>query len=112
MDKIIFKTISGRSIPVTLRKATYVDFNNLYVGLVSWEDDYPEPWGDLTVNLGVPMEPDCAFIDTNNCGDGVIDWLIENNIAIPTGDWGRSGFCIYPEVRFNKEFLDKVKEMH
>lgn len=110
MDKIMLKTQFGKSIPVTFRKSTYVDFNNLYVGLISWEEGYPETWGDLTVNLGVPIESDCAFIDTNNCGDGIIDWLIENNIAIPTGDAARSGFCIYPKVRFNKEFLDNIEE--
>ncbi len=111
MDKIMLKTQFGKSIPVTFKKAKYVAFNNLYIGIVSWEEGYPEPWSDLTVNLGVSMEPDCAFIDTNNNGEGIIDWLIENNIAIPTGYWAKSGFCTYPEVRFNKEFLDKIDEM-
>jgi hypothetical protein len=111
MDKIMFKTIFGKSIPVTFRKSTYLDYNNLYIGLVSWEDGYPEPWGDLTVNLGIPLEPNCSFIDTNNCGDGVIDWLIENNIGIPTGRAARSGFCIYPEIQFNKEFLENIEEI-
>ncbi len=110
MEKIMLKiTRYGITIPVTFRKSHYVENDNLYVGIVCWGEGYPEPWSDLTVNLSVKCEDDCAFIDINNNGE-VIDWLIENNIAVPTGRVEASGFCLYPEVRFNKDFLAQLDE--
>jgi len=111
MDKIMLNTRFGTTIPVTFRKSNYVDNNNLYIGIVCWDEGFPEPWSDLTVNLWwFKCDEDCALIDTNNNGEQIIDWLIENNIAVPTGRKEISGFCVYPEVRFNKEFLAKLDE--
>lgn len=100
--------VYGKSYQVSLKKSTYLNNKNLYVGLDVWEDDYPEPWSDLTVNLDEICEPDCAFIDTNNNGDAIIKWIIENGIGELTGRMGFSGFCVYPEVRFKKEILDEI----
>lgn len=110
MEKIILKTRYGMAIPVTFRKSHYVENDNLYVGIVCWDEGYPEPWSDLTVNLSVKCEDDCAFIDVNNNGEAIIDWLVENNIAVPTGRVEASGFCLYPEVHFNKDFLAQLDE--
>lgn len=34
---------------------------------------------------------------------GIERWLKENAIAKPTGHYGRSGYCIYPEYEFGLE---------
>ena len=52
-------------------------------------------------------DEDCGFIDTNNLGNNIIQWLIDNNLAMQTGRFGKSGFCVYPEVKFN---MDEVKK--
>jgi hypothetical protein len=67
-----------------------------------------EPYGVLTVNLeDFPCTGDCAFVDTNNFGDVIIDWIVQNDLGELTGRIGFSGYCVYPEVRFN---LNKIKE--
>lgn len=64
------------------------------------------PWADVTVelmNVRQPKEWE-AYIDTNN-SPGMENFLQKNNLAEPTGYVGRSGMCVYPMYRFNKEAL-------
>lgn len=99
---------------ISLNTANYANNNNLYVGMDCWEDigngEYPEPYGDLTVNLGIKCKPNCAFIDINNNGDSIINWLIANKLGMPTGRVAPSGFCVYPEFEFNMEEVQKYVE--
>ena len=71
------------------------------------EGDFIESWSMLTVN--VPTEElsdeNCAFINTNNNGNDIVFWLMENGLGSPTARWAHSGFCDYPEFRFNMEML-------
>lgn len=97
----------GKEHPITFRLDHYADNNNLYVGMVTHEDGYAEPWSDLTVNLDVKCAEDCAFIDTNNNSDRIVEWLITNRLATLTGGMRSSGFCVYPEMKFNMEELMK-----
>ena len=105
------KTLSmyawGKVHPMTFEIQHYLDNGNLYVGLLSNDEGYPEPWQNLTVNLGVTCNENCGFIDTNNNGNGIIDWLVENGLCKPTGRIKASGFCMYPEFEFN---MEKLKE--
>lgn len=86
---------------ITFHLNHYLENNNLYVGMLCHDDGYPEPWSDLTVNLSIKCDDDCAFIDTNNNGEGILLWLTLNNIAMPTGRTVQNGFWVYPEVKFN-----------
>lgn len=94
----------GKIHPIQLEVRTYLD-GNLYVRMVTWEEGYPEPWQNLTVNLEGLRKKDCAFIDTNNNGDDVAVWIIRHGLAIPTGSFACSGFCKYPEYRFRADKL-------
>ena len=100
----------GKNHPITFRLSRYADNNNLYVGMITWEEGWPEPWSDLTVNLGVKCAENCAYIDTNNNSDRIVEWLITYKIAILTGGMRSSGFCVYPEMKFNMEELMKYVE--
>ena len=60
----------GKKVPLELQVRSYYSGGNLALLLVDWSDDYPEPWGDLSVNLGYAMEKDCAFVDVNDMGRG------------------------------------------
>ena len=55
----------------------------------------------ITVNLpdSIVLPRGTQFIDTNNY-PWVYNWLIENGIASPTGYCARSGFCLYPAMKF------------
>lgn len=83
-------------------KTSYVENDNMAV--IIENEDFEEV---LTVNLkDIPTSKNCAFIDTNN-----VKWaekfLQENKIAKPTGRYGFSGFCSYPEYQFD---MSKLKE--
>lgn len=97
----------GANHPMTFKLNNYCENDNLYVGLITNEDGYPEPWSNLTVNLSIKCADDCAFIDTNNNGEEIIDWLVKNNLGKPTGRIKASGWCVYPEFKFNIDELMK-----
>ena len=106
MNNLILRKY-GKNYPVTFHLDNYVANGNLYVGLITNTDGYYEPWSNLTVNLGIKCAENCAFIDTNNNGDGIIDWIEMNGLGMETGRIRQSGFCFYPEFEFNMEELLK-----
>lgn len=99
----------GKDHPMTFETNTYNN-GNLYVGLISHDEGYPEPWQNLTVNLDKKCEPNCGYIDVNNNGNQILEWLYSNGLGHLTGGMERSGFVVYPEFKFNmdrlKEFMD------
>ena len=108
MKTLILKKY-GNEYPMTFKTSNYSTNGNLYVGLVSHADGFPEPWSDLTVNLSTKCAPNCApncaFIDVNNNGTEIIHWLVENGLGELKHRIEHSGFCIYPEFEFNMERL-------
>ena len=99
----------GKDHPMTFELANYADNASLYVGLLTNEEGYPEPWQNLTVNLPASRfcKPNCAYIDTNNNGDEIIDWLETNGLGKETGRIAASGWCFYPEFEFDMYALKK-----
>lgn len=95
---------------ITVDQYVFKKQGRMYLGLltVDKEFDFLEPYCDITVNL--PNESlsgeDCAFVDTNNA-PFLPDFLEENGLAEPTGMLGFSGFCVYPEYRFNMAEISK-----
>ena len=71
--------------------------------LYSYEKRELDYYCSVTVNL-----PDCSryagcqFIDTNNNGDGILDWLEQHSFGMRTDQEGKSGFCTYPLFNFYK----------
>ena len=103
-------TAWGNEHEITLKENHYADNNNLAIAMYCWEDGCPEPWSVLTVNLGIKCRPNCAFIDTNNNGEDIVDWLEINRLAKPTGRLAPSGYCLYPEYEFNMREVQKYAE--
>lgn len=99
----------GADRKITLAKDQYLHTDNLAVQMISHDEGYPEPWNDLTINLSRKCDLDCAFIDTNNNGADIMNWLAKNDIAYPTGRTGASGFCVYPEVKFTEKALSEME---
>lgn len=82
---------------------------NLYVGLLAHIKGQPTPWQNLTVNLGIKCKENCAYIDTNNNEERIIDWLTDNKLGHVTGKTRSSGFWEYPEFEFDmKTMLEYV----
>ena len=88
---------------VYLEKTTYANNKRLAIqAYVVDEDGWVEPYATISVNLPNEKITDenCTFVDGNNV-PFVDEWLEKNGIAEPTGRVAFSGFCIYPEMRFN-----------
>lgn len=79
--------------------------NNKRLAVQTFTVPEGEPFATITVNIDYPLSDDkaiTAFIDTNNYGFLNIEkFLQDNKIATPTGRCGRSGYCIYPEYKFD-----------
>jgi hypothetical protein len=107
------KAITIESIEYTLlgykgewvfpRIATYADGlgSPICMELLQLAGGCLEPYTVVTVNLpGCDRRAGCQFVDTNNNGDDILDWLESNGFGKRTGNYGRSGFCAYPEFNF------------
>lgn len=98
----------GEEHKISLYTCHYINNDNLAVQMWCWDDEeFPELWSTLTVNLTKKCKPNCAFIDINNNDNHIIDWLTENKLGTPTGNYETSGYCTYPEFEFDMEELNK-----
>ena len=87
--------------------STYMFGGGLYMSLHDLCEDGLEPYADITVNLeGYPTEPDCAFVDTNNFAQAE-KLIADYKLGKPTGRVGHSGYCTYPEYRFDMNEIRK-----
>lgn len=87
---------------VTIKTGKYLCGDNLSIELIT---DFAEPFATLTVNLAEWTLPnDKAFVDTNNC-PWAEKFIADNKLGKPTGIKGASGYCVYPQYRFDMEKL-------
>lgn len=96
----------GEEYVVSLEINTYLNNGCLYIGLVE-QGEYPEPYGDLTVNLSGKAPDYCGYVDLNNMPE-LEKFIAENDLGEFTGLTQRSGFCEYPLYLFN---VDKLREL-
>jgi len=87
---------------VSIETSTYYCGDNLAISLIT-EDG--EPFAILSVNLPEWTLPkDKAFVDTNNC-PWAEKFIVDNKLGRPTGITGTSGYCVYPQYKFDVEKL-------
>ena len=79
----------------------YYNNRNLAINLF---DPVEGPFARLTVNI-VKLKPGLAFVDTNNC-PWAEEFIAEHKLGKPTGEFGRSGRCIYPLYEFDMDALN------
>ena len=100
----------GRFYKVGFNIGHYHNPKNLAIQLVCVEDTEEtfcgEPYGTMTVNLGVDCAPDEGFIDVNNT-PFLEAFINKYNFGKPTGEMARSGYCIYPLYKFNLAEIEK-----
>lgn len=114
MDDLTFypyEDAYGNHFTITFAKGVYNN-GNLAVIIYNEEPEYGylEPYADLTVNIE-PLDHDYkAAIDTNNLPNEIIDWLEENEIAWATGEELHSGFCTYPVVKFDEQWVEETPD--
>ena len=66
-------------VNVELSMSQYTDNGNIYLELVNTEGEYPEPYGNITVNL-VEVPKYCGYVDTNNMPE--MEKFLEENASI------------------------------
>lgn len=107
MDKTMkLKSQYGKEYEVSIEINTYLNNGCMYIGLVE-QGEYPEPYGDLTVNLAGKAPDYCGYVDLNNMPE-LEKFIAENDLGEFTGLTQRSGFCEYPLYLFN---VDKLREL-
>lgn len=103
-----FKSQFGKEYDIKLEVAKYCENGNLAIKMYYFDDEFGSymPYANLTVNLEGKRDEGCAFVDVNNLGYDVCDWIEMYGLGKWTGRFGRSGFCTYPEYKFD---MDAVK---
>lgn len=92
---------------VELSISSYANNKSLYIGLTSVSEEFPEPYGDVTVNLdGSPLNY-CAYVDTGNMPE-LETFILDNGLGYATGLTKRSGFNEYPLYMFD---VEKLREL-
>lgn len=98
----------GETYELAVQITKYVYGDGLAIQLFCVENgNITEPYATLTVNLSdYPTNESCAYVDTNNFPEAM-GLISRYHLGTPTGEFGFSGFCMYPEVRFD---LDELKK--
>ncbi len=94
---------------ITFKFSRYAENGNLYVGMICHDDGYPEPYSDLSVNLGLELPSNMAFIDTPN-NPGIIGWLEANRLGRRTHITEQSGYCVYEVFKFDMTEMIKYTD--
>lgn len=94
----MFKNFRGNKVKVKF--SHYRNNNSLAATLVTDEN---EIYAVVSKNLpyDMPNDEKCVFLDENNI-TGIGEWLEKNGYGTLTGNFGTSGYCVYPEFRFNE----------
>ena len=97
----------GNTYDLCIEVSSYMYGGGLAMEIYDRSEGDLEPFSNLTVNIDARLSgPDCAFVDTNNFGTA--EELIRNNkLGKPTGRVGYSGYCSYPEYRFDMKEIYK-----
>ena len=106
MKTLELKTWWGNTEQVQLEINSYMNNGCLYIGLNTCSE-YPEAYGDVTVNLDGKAPDYCGFVDFNNMPE-LEQFIEENKIGEFTGLTKRSGFCEYPLYLFD---ADRLREL-
>ncbi len=93
---------------VSLELDTYLDSKRIAILLIGWEKNESYPVATLTVNI--PDENisgiNCNFVDDNNL-PFICSFIEKYKLGEPTHNLAFSGYCVYPEYKFN---LDEIKK--
>ena len=86
-------------------KESYARDNSLAILLYDVKNE--EEFTTLTVNLteSILLRQGHAFVDTNN-NSWAEKFIKDNKLGKPTGKYAFSGYCKYPEYKFDLEKLN------
>lgn len=107
MVRVTFDTFYSGETTVLINKGRYAE--NKTTALIATCDDpqnnYEEPCGTVSVNLGIKLGDDEIFADINN-NESLVNEMVKQKLLIPTGITQRSGFVEYPLMKLGKELQE------
>ena len=105
-----FKLPCAKGIEFTFTMNTYSDNDNTYIGLISRKNGFIEPFDDLTVNLGIPLAKNLAYIHVNHFKKEFLDALEKQGFITPTDGRAVSGYVTYPLYILHLEKMQEYME--
>ena len=102
-----YKSKWGTVDDLELNINSYLNNKSLFLELINTGGEYPEPYGNITVNLSESVPDYCAYVDTNDMPE-VEQFIMENKLGVFTGFEMMSGFCTYPLYMFDPERLREL----
>lgn len=106
MVRVTFDTFYSGKTTVLINKGRYAE--NKTTALIATCNDpqnYGEPWGTVSVNLGIKLGDDEIFADINN-NESLVNEMVKQKLLIPTGITQRSGLVEYPLMKLGKELQE------
>ena len=104
---LIYHSEHCGDIEVKLDIQQYFNNDRIAICLMSFEDGYLEPVGDLTIDIDAPAPIYCGYLDTGGLFNAE-KFVIDNGLGEFTGLTGRSGYREFPLYLFN---ADKLREL-
>ncbi|MHB1032991.1 MAG: DUF4313 domain-containing protein [Pirellulaceae bacterium] len=92
-------------IKLAIQVQSYQMNCNLYIGLWWKHGGSIEPFTDLTVNLGKTLKPNEAYVKTFDENEGLLDFILKNQLGTLLPEKGYSGFNEYLKIAFDMERL-------
>lgn len=92
----------------TFKKSKYMDNNRLAILAYDNQEESGGLFTVVTTNLedGLTLEDNMAYIDVNNSFQ--LGEMLQDKFEVIGRH--RSGFVLYPLVKFDEEFLDSLEE--
>lgn len=104
---LIYHSKYGGDSKIQLEIQQYANNGRLAISMTTNEDEFPEPYGSLTVNIDAAAPDYCAYLDINNLSNAE-KFVTENGLGEFTGITARSGYCEFPLYMFN---VNKLREL-
>lgn len=102
-------TLGGHTSHLALKVSTYPN-GNLAIKLYENDHSCLIFWESLTINLNSIRSGHCAFINVKIADGRLPAWLLENNLADPTGQICESDNISYPEFLFQAKRLAELDQ--
>lgn len=100
----------GKTYELRFHKAHYLLGGKAITVECSEDGYFWEPYATVTKYISETKDDCCAYLDTNNVGH-LIQAMIDAGYIELTGRVTISGWCMYPEGRFNDEWLAGLDEL-
>lgn len=92
------------------KKGEYYD-GNTYLGIFrDDEDGDPVPVCDVTVNMGIKLDKNMAFIKSYSENEGLQESLVNEGFLTPAGKFMKSGYVVIELNTLNEKIMEYERD--